>query len=110
MTTRRSRSAVPPTVPCPRELVPVVAAHGVPRPAQLKIRAMTSRWGTCSRSGSITLNRHLMRAPLTCVEYVVAHELCHLVHHGHDARFYGLLAAIMPDWKARRLRLRSVPI
>ncbi len=93
-----------------RELLPVAAAFGVPRPAQLKIRAMTSRWGTCSRSGSITLNRHLMRAPLPCVEYVVAHELCHLVHHGHDARFYGLLAALMPDWKARRLRLRSVPI
>lgn len=93
-----------------REMQPTASAHGVPRPAQLKIRAMTSRWGTCSRSGAITLNRHLMRAPLECVEYVVAHELCHLRHHGHDARFYGLLAAIMPDWKARRRRLREVAL
>jgi predicted metal-dependent hydrolase len=93
-----------------RELLPRLDALGVPRPARMKIRAMTTRWGTCSRSGTITLNRHLMRAPLPCVEYVVAHELCHLQHHGHDARFYGLLATIMPDWKARRKRLREVPI
>ncbi|MHC1701025.1 MAG: M48 family metallopeptidase [Humidesulfovibrio sp.] len=93
-----------------RQLQPVVGALGVPRPAALKIRAMTTRWGTCSRSGTITLNRHLMRAPLPCVEYVVAHELCHLRHHGHDARFYTLLEAVMPDWKTRRKRLRSVPI
>ncbi|OGR40628.1 MAG: hypothetical protein A2051_13095 [Desulfovibrionales bacterium GWA2_65_9] len=93
-----------------RELHPRLDALGVPRPAQLKIRAMTSRWGTCSRSGSITLNRHLMRAPLECVEYVVAHELCHLRHFGHDAHFYGLLERVLPDWKARRKRLRVVPI
>jgi hypothetical protein len=93
-----------------REVQPVVEAHGVPRPAVLKIRAMTTRWGTCSRSGTITLNRHLMRAPLECVEYVVVHELCHLRHHGHDKRFYGLLASILPDWKTRRKRLRDVPI
>lgn len=93
-----------------RQMQPMVGAHDVPRPAVLKIRAMTTRWGTCSRSGTITLNRHLMRAPLECVEYVVVHELCHLRHHGHDARFYGLLEAIMPDWKARRKRLRVVPI
>lgn len=93
-----------------RELLPGLDALGVPRPARMKIRAMTSRWGTCSRSGTITLNRHLMRAPLACVEYVVAHELCHLQHHGHDKRFYGLLASIMPDWKTRRKRLRGVPI
>jgi hypothetical protein len=93
-----------------RQLQPMLGAHGVPRPAVLKIRAMTTRWGTCSRSGTITLNRHLMRAPLPCVEYVVAHELCHLRHHGHDARFYGLLETVMPDWKARRKHLRSVPI
>ncbi len=93
-----------------RDLAPHLDALDVPRPARLKIRAMTTRWGTCSRSGSITLNRHLIRGPLPCVEYVVAHELCHLKHHGHDKRFYGLLTTIMPDWKERRKRLREVPI
>ncbi|MDR3641519.1 MAG: SprT family zinc-dependent metalloprotease [Humidesulfovibrio sp.] len=89
-----------------RELLPRFDALGVPRPTKLKVRAMTSRWGTCSRAGVITLNRHLVKAALPCVEYVAAHELCHLRHHGHDARFYGLLAAILPDWKQRRARLR----
>jgi predicted metal-dependent hydrolase len=93
-----------------REQLPRLDALDVPRPARLTIRAMTSRWGTCSSSRTITLNRHLVRAPLECVEYVVVHELCHLRHHGHDARFYGLLATILPDWKARRKRLREVPI
>jgi len=89
-----------------RELLPRFDALGVPRPTQLKVRAMTSRWGTCSRAGVITLNRHLVKASPPCVEFVVAHELCHRRHHGHDARFYGLLASIMPDWKERRARLR----
>jgi len=93
-----------------REQLPGLDALGVPRPARMKIRAMTTRWGTCSHSGTITLNRHLVRAPLECVEYVVVHELCHLRHLGHDKRFYGLLASILPDWKARRKLLRAVPI
>jgi len=82
----------------------------VPRPKLLKVRAMTTRWGTCSRAGVITLNRRLVEAPLSCVEYVAAHELCHLRHHGHDARFYGLLVLVLPDWKARRDALRRAPI
>lgn len=93
-----------------RDMLPRFDALGVPRPAKLTVRAMTSRWGTCSLARAITLNRHLVRAPLSCVEYVVAHELSHLRHHGHDARFYGLLETVMPDWKARRKRLREVSI
>lgn len=93
-----------------RDMQPRFDALGVPRPAKLTVRAMTSRWGTCSLARTITLNRHLVRAPLPCVEFVVAHELCHLRHHGHDARFYGLLETVMPDWKARRKRLREVAI
>ncbi len=88
-----------------REMLPCCDALAVPRPARLTVRAMTSRWGTCSVARVITLNRHLVRAALPCVEYVVAHELCHLKHHGHNALFYGLLAALMPDWKERKKRL-----
>ena len=93
-----------------RELRPRFDELGVARPKRLTLRTMTSRWGTCSRSGTITLNRDLIKMPLECVEYVVAHELCHLRHLGHDAAFYGLLAAIMPDWKKRRLRLRKLAL
>lgn len=90
-----------------RELWPRVAAFGAPRVTGLKVRAMTSRWGTCSRAGVVTLNRHLVRAPLACVEYVAAHELCHLLHFGHGPDFKALLTAVMPDWKRRRALLRS---
>lgn len=93
-----------------RELLPLLDAHGVPRPERLKVRSMRSRWGSCSRARAICLNLHLIKAPLACIEYVAAHELCHLAHHGHDARFYGLLAAIMPDWKERKKLLAEQPI
>lgn len=93
-----------------RELLPLLDAHGVPRPERLRVRAMKSRWGSCSRARVICLNLHLIKAPRACIEYVAAHELCHLAHHGHDARFYGLLTAVMPDWRERKRLLASQPI
>lgn len=93
-----------------RELLPRLDALGAPRPKVLTIRAMKSRWGSCSRQRRITLNQHLIKAPLACIEYVAAHELCHLLRHAHDARFYALLTAVMPDWKQRRALLASLPL
>jgi predicted metal-dependent hydrolase len=93
-----------------RALLPRFDALGVRRPAGLKVRVMTSRWGSCTRAGIITLNRRLLEAPPELIEYVAAHELCHLRHMGHDKRFYALLAAVLPDWKARREALRREPI
>ncbi|MDP2847287.1 MAG: SprT family zinc-dependent metalloprotease [Humidesulfovibrio sp.] len=93
-----------------RELLPRMDAHGAPRPQRLKIRAMTSRWGSCSRAGCINLNRHLIKAPLPCIEFVAAHELCHLRHHGHNAQFYALLTAVMPDWRERKKLLADQPV
>lgn len=93
-----------------RELLPRLDALGAPRPRALTIRAMKTRWGSCSRQRRITLNLHLIKAPRSCIEYVAAHELCHLLRHAHDARFYALLAAVMPDWKERRALLASLPM
>ncbi len=93
-----------------RELLPLLDAHGAPRPERLRVRAMKSRWGSCSRARVICLNLHLIKAPLACIEYVAAHELCHLLHHGHDRRFYALLAAVMPDWRERKTLLAGQPI
>lgn len=88
-----------------RSLLPRCDALGIPRPSKLTVRAMTSRWGSCSRSGNITLNRQLIRTPQACIEFVAAHELCHLRHHGHHKAFYELLSALLPDWKERKARL-----
>jgi len=49
---------------------------------------MQSRWGSLSQAGSMTLNANLVRAPRSCIEYVVTHELCHLQHRDHDAIFF----------------------
>jgi predicted metal-dependent hydrolase len=74
---------------------------------RLIIRTMQSRWGSLSRAGSMTLNVRLVQAPRACIEYVIAHELCHAVHRDHDGRFFKLLETIMPDWKKRKERLEA---
>jgi predicted metal-dependent hydrolase len=74
----------------------------VPR---LNVRSMQSRWGSLSRAGKMTLNLDLIRAPRPCIECVVVHELCHLVHRDHDAKFFRLLTKLLPDWGKRKRRL-----
>ena len=78
--------------------------NGAVRPT-LHVRRMNSRWGSLSPSGVLTLKLDLIRTPKACIEYVVAHELCHLRHrdHGHD--FFRLLGEVMPDWEKRKHRL-----
>ena len=66
----------------------------------------TKRWGSCNRKGRISFNWHIIMAPMSLVDYVVAHELCHLRHNNHSEDFWKLLGAIMPDYEARRERLR----
>ncbi len=73
----------------------------------LKIRRMKTRWGSLSTRGSMTLNLELIKAPPECIDYVVVHELCHLLHHNHGKGFYGLLESKMPDWKQRKFRLEK---
>jgi len=78
--------------------------RGISPPA-LSIRFMSKRWGSCSKSGRILLNPLLVRTPRPCIEYVIAHELCHLIEHNHGPAFYRLLSRVQPDWRVRRERL-----
>lgn len=75
---------------------------------EIKYRRMNKRWGSCTPSGVITFNTELIKAPTHCIDYVVLHELCHLVHEGHSTKFYHLLDMLMPDWKKRKERLERV--
>lgn len=85
------------------------AMHDLQLPTpQLRVRKMRSRWGSCSRSAVITLNLELMRMPLECIDYVITHELCHLVEFNHSPRFYELQARYIPDWKERKRRLEAL--
>ncbi|MBQ7895755.1 MAG: M48 family metallopeptidase [Oscillospiraceae bacterium] len=66
---------------------------------QIKYRAMKSRWGSCTPAkGQICINSRLVTAPVACVEFVVAHELCHFLQANHSPAFYAELADIIPDW------------
>ena len=66
---------------------------------------MKARWGSCSSAGEICLNLLLMKAGLQQIDFVIAHELCHLTHFAHNASFYALLDEVMPDWKEREVLL-----
>ena len=69
---------------------------------KLKLLNMKTQWGNCSPSGNLTLNPYLVKAPTRCIDYVILHELCHLVEHNHSKRFYELMTQAMPDWQDRK--------
>jgi predicted metal-dependent hydrolase len=77
------------------------------RTPPLRVRRMRASWGTCSADGVITLNPLLMRAPATCIDYVIAHEVCHLREHNHSPRFYRLQDGLFPDWEKVRRHLHT---
>jgi predicted metal-dependent hydrolase len=73
-----------------------------------QLLAMEKQWGSCSPSRRISLNPSLIKAPTHCVEYVLIHELCHLLEHNHSKRFYGLLERHCPEWRAWKSELDSL--
>lgn len=73
----------------------------------LEIRLMQKRWGSCTRSGKIILNSELIKASKGSIEYVIIHELCHLVHHNHNKDFYNLLNTISPNWEKWKEKLEQ---
>lgn len=64
-----------------------------------RLQVMRKQWGSCSPTGVLLLNPHLIRAPRRCIDYVLIHEICHLREHNHSPAFYRLLEASMPDWQ-----------
>ena len=82
---------------------PILGVHA----GKLAYRNMKTRWGSCQPStGRICINVRLALYPPECLEYVVVHELCHLLVSGHGPAFHQLMDRVMPDWKKRRAKLR----
>ena len=73
-----------------------------------RLQFMTVQWGSCSPSGRITLNPLLVKAPRECIDYVLLHELCHLLHHNHSPKFYSTLDRHMPNWRAVKEKLDNM--
>lgn len=81
--------------------------YGVPAPVTIAYRRMAKRWGSCTKTGGVLFNTELAHVPVPCIDYVVAHELCHLKHQNHSLAFYALLSQVMPDWRQRKERLET---
>ena len=74
----------------------------------MKLRNMRSRFGTCMPTKKeILFNTYLIHYPLESIEYVVLHEVSHLIHANHSAKFYNVIAKYMPDWKFRKNKLKE---
>lgn len=77
-------------------------------PTGIFIQEMSKRWGSCTPKGKIILNPELIKAPTACIEYVILHELCHLVHYGHTQKFIDLQTKEMPDWEKWKDKLERL--
>jgi hypothetical protein len=77
-------------------------------PDSLILRNMPLRWGSCTPKGKILLNPELIKAPKGCIEYVIVHELCHLIHRDHSPAFFQLQARYMSDWERWKEKLERL--
>jgi len=92
---------------CPERGPLAMRSEEHPAGVRLTVRAMKTRWGSCSRDGHITLSVELAHMPPRLIEYVVVHELCHLAQLNHSAAFYFRVARCLPDWRERRRELET---
>jgi predicted metal-dependent hydrolase len=88
-------------------ILPYANDLGIRFEGKIIARKMKSRYGTCSHDNRIFLNADLIFIDAKYIDYVIAHELCHIIHKNHSPRYYGLLSQLMPDWKPRRKELNG---
>jgi predicted metal-dependent hydrolase len=82
------------------------ASLGVPAPV-LSLSNARTQWGVCRADGHVRLNWRLIHLPLRLIDYVVAHELAHLMEMNHSARFWAVVGRLYPDYAAARRELRD---
>lgn len=85
-----------------RERLSFFAAKMRVSPSAVRINGAAQRWGSCSGKGSINFSWRLIAAPPDAVDYVVVHELAHLLHHDHSGQFWRAVENVLPDYKRRR--------
>lgn len=71
-------------------------------PNNIRVKEQKKRWGSCTSRGDILLNWRCIMAPLEIIDYIVVHEMCHLVYMNHSKVFWALVESILPDYKKRR--------
>ncbi|MEC4048693.1 SprT family zinc-dependent metalloprotease [Flavobacterium sp. SUN046] len=71
-------------------------------PSEIFFQDMPTRWGSCTIKDKLIFNTKLIHTPKRCIEYVVMHELCHMIHKHHNDNFFKLLTLMMPDWRKEK--------
>lgn len=75
------------------------------------VQRMKTRWGSCNhKARTIRLNTELAKKPVECLEYIIVHELVHLLEPTHNARFVALMDQFMPNWQLHRQALNRLPV
>ncbi|USS40015.1 M48 family metallopeptidase [Thermococcus aggregans] len=82
------------------------ASLGV-KPKRVFIRKQRTRWGSCSPKGNLSFNLAMLALPLELIEYLVTHEVAHLVEMNHSKRFWRLVEKFHPDWRKKRKELKE---
>ena len=72
------------------------------KPRSVSVEDFKSRWGSCSVEGDISFNWKIIMAPHGIIDYVVAHELCHMIEHNHSPAFWRHVERIIPDYRDRK--------
>ena len=75
-------------------------------PREMKVRNYKTRWGSCDKKGRLTFNFHLIKAPHSIVDYVVIHELCHMIQSNHSPKFWHEVEKYDPSYKEHKKWLR----
>jgi predicted metal-dependent hydrolase len=78
------------------------------QPSTIVLREMPTRWGSCTPKGKIILNPELIKAAKGCIQYVIVHELCHLVYRDHTQKFIDLQTKEMRDWEKWKNKLEKL--
>ncbi len=86
--------------------VPVWAERLDVSPARILVREQRTRWGSADANGNLRFNWRIVQASTRLLDYVIAHELVHLIHPDHTRDFWATLGRVMPDYEARREKLR----
>jgi len=87
--------------------LPLYAARMGVRYTRLTITGAQTRWGSCSGKNALSFSWRMMQLEPACREYVMVHELAHILHHDHSPAFYREIARILPDYRARETAIRT---